>query len=119
MMEGEKTIVYLAGPTGVDKYWEVFEAADDDLTGRSFTVLNPARLPSNLAQEDAMPICMAMIQAADAIVLLPGWEHSDGTKLEKAFAEKLGKAVWTQEFITAFQSLAAEDAKRIREAVRT
>ena len=111
-MTDNRLTVYIAGPvTGVDRYWETFELVDDDLTGRGFTVLNPARLPSTLPHEKAMPICMAMVEAADAVVLLPGWEDSKGATMEKQYAEKLGKPV---RLVSNFLQ-AADAAKKVVE----
>ena len=40
-----------------------------------------------------MPICMAMIDAADALCLLPGWEASQGAQRERQYAEYQGKRI--------------------------
>ena len=37
-----------------------------------------------------MRICIAMIQSADRMILLGGWENSEGAKIEKAYAEMVG-----------------------------
>jgi hypothetical protein len=34
-----------------------------------------------------------MIDCADCVVLLPDWRESDGTRLERDYAEKIGKEV--------------------------
>ena len=89
-----KKIIYIAGPiTGVPKYWEAFEKMEDDLTALGFTVLTPSRLPADLPNERALPICMGMVQAADAVVMLPGAQDSRGAVIEGSFAGYLGKPV--------------------------
>ena len=59
-----------------------------------FTVLNPAVLPDGLAPEQYMPICMAMLEQAEGIYLLEGWEDSPGARLEWQYALYQGKTVY-------------------------
>lgn len=56
-------------------------------------VLNPGILPVGLKRGDYMPICLAMLDAADVIYMLCGWEESEGAKLELAYAQYRGKRV--------------------------
>ena len=46
-----------------------------------------------MEQSDYMRICMAMIQSADFIHMLPGWEDSEGATIEKAYADMIGLSV--------------------------
>ena len=63
-----KKVIYIAGPiTGVPRYWEAFEDAED------------------------MRICLAMIDAADAVLFLPGSSRSRGAALEHRYCEYTGK----------------------------
>lgn len=88
----EKKVIYIAGPiTGVDKYWEAFEKAEDELTAKGFVVLTPTRLPHNLGNAKAMKICLAMIDQADAVYFLPGWHMSIGANLEMHYCKYTGK----------------------------
>lgn len=86
-------VVYLAGPiTGVPNYWEAFEKMDDCLSSRGWTVLSPARHPQGLTNADYMRIDFAMIDTADVVLFLPGWQNSEGAKLEKHYCEYTSKS---------------------------
>lgn len=88
----EKKVVYIAGPiTGVVEYWKAFEDAEDKLEAAGYVPLSPARLPWNLGDDKAMPICLAMINAADAVCFLPGWGRSVGAQLEMAYCKYTDK----------------------------
>lgn len=66
-----------------------FNAAAKEITASGHVPLNPAILPDGLSQPDYMCICMAMLQRADAIYMLDGWQSSAGARAEYALAEKL------------------------------
>lgn len=81
--------VYIAGKmSGLpDKGKVEFSRAESKLTGLGHTVLNPAWLGDGLPKKAYMPICLTMVQQAEAVVLLDGWETSPGAMIEKLFAE--------------------------------
>ena len=87
--------IYIAGKMAglPDKGRDMFFLAEGRLKGEGNTVINPSMLPDNLPPHSYMPICMAMIDAADAVFLLPNWKDSLGAKLEKAYAEYQGKEI--------------------------
>ena len=90
----QKKVVYIAGPiTGVDRYWEAFEQAEEDLLGRGYTPLSPAHLPTGLTNAQYTRIDFAMIDCADAVLFLPGWKASEGASLEHAYCEYNSKPV--------------------------
>ena len=87
--------VYIAGPmTGLPDYnVAAFYAAELELKKRGYTVLNPATLPRDLPDNKYLPICMAMIEASDAVYMLPGWNRSQGATAEYWYAVRQGKIV--------------------------
>lgn len=91
-MEEKKQVVFISGPvTGVEKYWEPFERAEDDLEGLGYIPLSPARLPGGMSEAAYMRICLAMIDSADAVLFLPGSMDSLGAKCELEYCKKTGK----------------------------
>lgn len=90
--------IYIAGPmTGLENFnRDAFNKMAEHVCDNGDVALNPAILPDGLSQHEYMDICMAMIRAADGIMLLRGWQHSPGARDEHALAEKLGLAIFTQ-----------------------
>lgn len=89
-----RTKVYIAGPiTGVTNYKEVFAGARAALEKLGYIVLNPAELPYGMAAGDYMRICIAMLDVADAVYMLPGWGKSLGAGIEYQLARYTGKPV--------------------------
>jgi nucleoside 2-deoxyribosyltransferase len=90
-MAGAK-VIYIAGPiTGVEKYWEAFEQAEDDLTAAGYIPLSPARLPEGMTNAQYMRTCLAMIDSADAVLFLQDFDQSAGARLERQYCEYVGK----------------------------
>lgn len=85
---------YIAGQiSGKEGYKKDFGEAAARLEERGFAVLNPAVLPEGMRKRDYARICFSMVDTADIIYLLPGWEDSPGAQLEKAYAEYVGKGI--------------------------
>ena len=74
-------------------YKEIFDVMQKKLEAGGMTVINPAVLPDGLEHDKYMPICLQMIESADAILMFNDWENSKGAMLEKAYAEYQGKEV--------------------------
>lgn len=91
--------IYISGAMAsrMETYKEIFDEAQSALEKLGAVVINPAVLPKGLDSDKYMPICLAMLDAADAIYMLKGWENSRGALLEKAYAEYQGKEVLYEE----------------------
>ncbi|EKO1024305.1 DUF4406 domain-containing protein [Salmonella enterica subsp. enterica] len=83
--------IYIAGPmSGLPNFnRDRFNEVSRLVVESGNTPLNPAILPDGLPERDYMAIGIAMLQCADAIYLIEGWEKSEGARAEKALADKL------------------------------
>lgn len=94
-MGEEKKVVYIAGPiTGVEEYWKPFEKAEEDLTAMGYIPLSPARLPQGMTNEKYMRICFALIDSADAVLVLDH-QYSEGVQVEWGYCRYVGKPIVT------------------------
>lgn len=92
---GESQVkVYLAGKiTGDPDYKTRFARAAQKLEKLLGPVLNPAVLPGGLDAADYMAICTAMLDRADVVAFLPGWDSSSGASLEHSYCTYIGKEI--------------------------
>ena len=89
-----KTKIYIAGKiTGDPNYKAKFEAAAEEYKKRGYTVLCPSWLPGGMLSADYMRICFAMIDTADVVAFLPGYETSPGAQLELQYCLYTDKSV--------------------------
>lgn len=87
----KKKVVYISGPiTGIKHYWRPFEKAEDELNADGCIALNPTSLPEGLTDADYLRICLAMLDSADEVLMLPGWQKSKGANIEWRYARYKG-----------------------------
>ena len=91
-MRAQKKVIYILGAMErTPEYWKNFERAEDDLTALGYIPLSPARLPEELSNEQNYKTHMAMLDSADAVLLLPGYFYDKCAGLEKAYCDFIGK----------------------------
>lgn len=69
------------------------EAAKRLRDGLLVEVFSPAELPDGMSPALYMRLDFAMIDAADIVMMLPGWDHSKGARLERDYAIYTGKPI--------------------------
>ena len=90
---------YIAGKiTGDPDYKKKFEDGKKRLEEMGHTVLSPAELPLGMSNGDYMRICFAMIDVADIVAFLPGWQESRGAKLENEYCQYISKQTFYLEY---------------------
>ena len=95
-MKEQNKVIYILGPiTGIERYWEAFEAAEDEISALGYIPLSPSRLPYNLSNEQRLRICLSMIDAADAVLLLRDWYRSTASSLERDYCYFTDKFIST------------------------
>ena len=87
--------IYIAGPmTGlVDANRHAFNGHAVTLAEAGHVALNPAVLPDGLAHHEYIAICKPMVEIADEVHMLPGWERSKGATMEHGWATEAGKPI--------------------------
>lgn len=95
-------LVYISGPiTGTNDYLIRFSIIEGKLKREGYEVINPAvvnaKLPQSLTWDDYMHVDLAMLDLADTIYLMEGWQKSKGASAEAAYAMEHGKIFMKQE----------------------
>lgn len=84
--------IYLSGPisSDLDGYRAKFGKAAQIVADAGHIPLNPATMPLGLEQRDYMRISIAMLEAADLVLQLDGWDTREGAVAEYCYARKIG-----------------------------
>jgi len=90
--------LYLSGAiTGTTDYMNRFHYAQRSLEEHGHTIINPAeinsRLPEDTTYEQYMKVCMVLLDMAEGIYMISGWEKSCGANRELGYALAKDKVV--------------------------
>ena len=106
-------IAYLSGRiTDNRNYKDDFKCAELFLSEMQYAVLNPAKISDelpNLTDEEYRQICYRLIDIADTIFMVSGWQKSKGANAELAYAKSLGKKVMYQDYYAPFRKVGESD----------
>lgn len=105
----ERKIVYLSGKiTDCENYKDTFAEAEKFLMSLGFIVVNPTRLDEvseGLTYEQYMKICYRLIDIADIVFMVSGWQKSKCANAELSYAKSLGKEVKYQDYYAPFRKV--------------
>jgi hypothetical protein len=102
-------IVYVSGPMSdmPNKNHEAFNDATKQIRALKFTVFNPAENDGGSTHKSwswYMNLDVISVAQAHILVLLPGWEHSEGATFEVLEAERLEKKIYLiDEFVASIK----------------
>ena len=90
--------IYISGAiTKNEKAEAQFERAEKWLKENGHQPINPLKVgkPLNeiLSHEEYMKLSFTLIDIADGVYLLDGWQGSEGAKAELSYAKAIGKAI--------------------------
>jgi len=85
---------YLSGPmTGIPEWnFPAFHSAAADLRAKGWTIVSPAELTTDTSKSwhECLRTDLRALCDCEGLILLPGWEHSNGAHLELHVAHRLG-----------------------------
>jgi hypothetical protein len=94
--------VYISGPiTGTTDYMERFAKAEEELTKKGYSVVNPAKvnaqLPSDTTYDEYMKMSICMLRMCDCIYMLRDWRRSNGARVEHITACNSGITIMMED----------------------
>ena len=109
-------IVYLSGKiTGKDNYKEDFARAEAFMQEMGYIVINPANLDEisdGLSYEQYLRVCYQLVDIADIIFMVSGWQKSKGANAELSYAKSLGKKVMYQDYYAPFRKVGENEVPK-------
>ena len=91
---------YISGPmSGIPDFnFPFFNSTAAKLRALGLTVINPAEIDQpTLEWDDCIRRALKAMLDCDAIVLLPGWQHSKGAHLELLVAHRINMQIMSLE----------------------
>ena len=104
--------VYLSGDIFNEDCKINFALAQNFLEGLGYVVINPIQLTNvadNLAQEQIMQIRYRLVEVANIIFMVSGWQKSKSANAELNYAKSLGKKVMYQDYYAPFRKIGGND----------
>lgn len=94
-------ILYISGAiTGTNDWAERFDYAEQEVVDAGHKAINPVKFHARtrgLTFEQMMSIDLALLDIADGIYMISGWENSAGSNREYGYALAKGLAIYTDE----------------------
>lgn len=104
-------IVFLSGKVNKynDDYKKDFAVAEEYLTRRKYVVLNSARIDElsceKLTDKKYMQVCYRLIDIADIVFMVSGWNTSKIANAQLTYAKSLGKKIMYQDYFEPFRKV--------------